>query len=213
MYSCQQVLAMSRGKVIRYSETELDWIKNNQAGISRKELANKFNAKFNRDVSEQNIHGLCKRKGWSNGRNTCFKKGQATWNKGKKGYIGPNKTSFKKGQIPHNHQPIGHERITKDGYIMIKVAEPNKFRLKHQVVWEEHHGKVPKGHCLRFLDEDRTNCSIDNLMCIPRGANATINKFNPADTQDKDLNKAILLTETIKYHVKRVEVSEDEEAS
>lgn len=198
---------MSKGKVISYSETELTWIKNNQAGISRKELAEKFNTKFGRDISVQNLHGLCKRKGWHNGRNTCFRKGQKPWNTGKKGYTGPNKTSFKKGQIPHNHKSIGHEYITRDGYIMIKVAEPNKFRLKHLVVWEDHHGKVPKGHCLRFLDEDRSNCSIDNLMCIPRGVNALVNKRNPADTQNKDLNKAILLTETIKYHATRVEVS------
>lgn len=42
------------------------------------------------------------------------------------------KTMFRKGNIPANHKPIGYERINADGYIEVKVAEPNKFRLKHR---------------------------------------------------------------------------------
>ena len=57
-------------------DIELAWIEVNQAGISRKELSQKFNAKFNRNVAQQNITGLCKRNKWANGRDTRMKKGQ-----------------------------------------------------------------------------------------------------------------------------------------
>lgn len=190
---------------ITYSDAELSWIKSNQVGISREELSQKFNAQFNRCVSAQNIAGLCKRKRWANGRDTRIKKGGKSWNKGVTGYMGANKTSFKKGDIPFNHKPIGHERVTADGYIMVKVAEPNKFRLKQLVVWEEHHGKVKEGYNLRFLDNDRTNCNIDNLMSIPRSVNAIVNNRNPANTHDKHLNKSILLTESITWHANKIE--------
>lgn len=190
---------------IAYSDIELSWIKSNQAGISREALSKKFNDKFNRCISAQNIAGLCKRNRWANGRDTRIKRGSKSWNKGMTGYMGANKTSFKKGDIPFNHKPIGHERVTKDGYIMIKVAEPNKFRLKQLVVWEAHHGKLKDGYNLRFLDNDRTNCNIDNLMSIPRSVNAIVNNCNPANTRDKNLNKSILLTESIAWHANNIE--------
>ncbi|WP_010197013.1 HNH endonuclease signature motif containing protein [Psychrobacter sp. PAMC 21119] len=185
---------------IAYSDTELSWIESNQAGISREALSKKFNNKFNRCISAQNIAGLCKRNRWANGRDTRIKKGDKSWNKGITGYMGANKTSFKKGNIPFNHKPVGHERVTEDGYIMVKVAEPNKFRLKQLVVWEAHHGKLKDGYNLRFLDNDRTNCNIDNLMSIPRSVNAIVNNRNPANTRDENLNKSILLTESITWH-------------
>lgn len=188
---------------IAYSDNELTWIKANQAGISRKELSRKFNEKFMRNVSAQNLAGLCKRNQWANGRDTRLKKGCKSWNKGVTGYIGANKTSFKKGNVPFNHKPIGHERVTKDGYIMIKIAEPNKFRLKQLVIWEKHHGKLDKNCNLRFLDNDRTNCNIDNLMSVPRAVNAIVNTRNPANTQNSGLNKSILLTETISWYANK----------
>lgn len=188
---------------IAYSDVELAWIEVNQAGISRKELSQQFNAKFGRSVTRQHITGLCKRNKWANGRNTCFKQGQKSWNKGVTGYMGANKTSFKKGRLSHNHKPVGHERLTKDGYIMIKVAEPNKFRLKQLVVWERYYGKLPSERLIRFLDEDRSNCNIDNLMIIPRAVHFVVNNYNPANTKNRDLNKSILLTETINYHAKK----------
>lgn len=195
-------------KAIAYSNDELAWVEANQAGISRQALTQSFNAKFDRSISQQNITGLCKRNKWANGRDTRRKKGCVSWNKGVTGYMGANKTSFKKGVMPHNHKPVGHERITKDGYIMVKVAEPKKFRPKQIITWEKVHGKLPKGYNLRFLDNDRANCDIDNLMLIPRSVNAVVNSTNPANTKNKDLNKAILLTESIRHHARKMNANE-----
>ena len=90
-----------------------------------------------------------------------------------------NKTSFKKGQKPPNWKPIGSERTySKDGYILIKVAEGmHQWKLQHRVVWEAANGKLPKGALLSFKDQDKTNCNLDNLEVITMGENAVRNKY------------------------------------
>ena len=77
-------------------------------------------------------------------------------------------TQFKKGHTPKNHKPVGYERITRDGYIEVKTAEPNVFELKHRLVWIEHNGAIPKGCNIQFKDGDRQNVSIENLYMISR---------------------------------------------
>ncbi len=37
---------------------------------------------------------------------------------------------FAKGNVPPNHRPVGSERISKDGYIEVKVAEPKQVEIK-----------------------------------------------------------------------------------
>ena len=54
-------------------------------------------------------------------------------------------TMFAKGNVPPNHRPVGSERISIDGYIEVKVAEPDKWRLKQRVVYEEAKGESPEG--------------------------------------------------------------------
>lgn len=105
-----------------------------------------------------------------------FKKGNAPANKGKKisEYCSAEslekimKTTFKKNQVPANHKDIGYERITRDGYIERKVAEPNKFRLLHRIIWEKHNGPIPKGHNIQFKDGNRLNVNIENLYMISK---------------------------------------------
>lgn len=110
-----------------------------------------------------------------------FSKGQKSWNKGKKGLTSANKTSFKKGTVPHNWKPIGSERITKDGYIEIKVMDgdtKNNYQLKHRWIWETKNGKIPEGYNVQFKDGNRINCVIDNLYLIDRSAQMVENTQN-----------------------------------
>jgi len=194
---------MASGRAIKYTDEMLEWIEANQADISRAELTRQFNKRFNMNTGRCTIPALCVRKGWVSKHDGRIRKGDTPWNKGKTGYMGANATSFKKGQKVHNHRPVGSERITKDGYIQVKIAEPRTWRLKHIVEWEKINGKLPKGHCIRILDGDKTNCSIDNLICISRGANATSNRCNKANTSSANLNKAILMTEHLKDKIRK----------
>jgi len=77
-------------------------------------------------------------------------------------------TRFKKGQLSWNHKPIGSERIDKYGYVSIKVEEPNIFKQKHRVIWEQHHGPIPKGFNIQFKNGIRTDFAIENLYIITR---------------------------------------------
>jgi len=165
-----------RGHPIPYSEHELSFIKQHKQ-LPRKELADLFNETFNRDVSTGNIERLCKRKGWSNGNNGKFKKGQPfNPNSGAKA---ANKTSFKSGHKPNNLRQIGDERVNKDGYIEIKMHKgTNSWYLKSRMIWMEHHGPIPKGYVIKFYDNNKLNCTIENLVMISRQENAILRKLD-----------------------------------
>lgn len=91
------------------------------------------------------------------------------WNKGMKiGHTSEKQHFFQKGHLPPGHKEIGSEVIRNTGYTMVKVAEPNEWRFKHHLVWEEAHGPIPDGYRVIFLDGDKTNCDIGNLAAIPK---------------------------------------------
>lgn len=101
-----------------------------------------------------------------------FKKGSVPPNKGKKMspevYEKLKETMFKKGNSPVNHREVGSERINVDGYIEIKVAEPNVWRLKHRIIWEQHNGVIPAGYNVQFKNRNTQDCRIENLYIISK---------------------------------------------
>lgn len=105
----------------------------------------------------------------------CFLPGQETWNKGMKGWKAGGRsaeTRFKKGQKPHTWHPIGHERITDDGYLQRKMTDTRCTRRDyvnvHWLLWIEHYGPIPPGHLIVFKDRNPRNIAIENLECINR---------------------------------------------
>lgn len=101
-----------------------------------------------------------------------FQNGSVPLNKGKKVspeiYAKMQPTMFKKGQTPVNHRDVGSERVNVDGYIEIKVAEPNRWRLKHRLIWEQVNGAIPKGFNVQFKNHNRKDCRIENLYLISK---------------------------------------------
>ena len=73
-------------------------------------------------------------------------------------------------------KPVGSERLGKDGYVMVKVAEwptvpqtKDNWRFKHHVEWERANGAfVPDGWTVFFADGDKRNFDPDNLVALPR---------------------------------------------
>ena len=101
-----------------------------------------------------------------------FQNGSVPLNKGKKVspevYSKIQPTMFKKGHTPVNHREVGSERINVYGYIEIKVAEPNSWRLKHRVMWEQVNGIIPRGYNVQFKNHNPLDCRIENLYLISK---------------------------------------------
>ncbi|WP_151675776.1 HNH endonuclease signature motif containing protein [Acinetobacter soli] len=194
---------MAKGHAIKYTPEQLDYIKTN-CSLERKELTANVNRIFGTYFTVDAIKSLCKRKQWNTGRTGHFIKDHKPWNTGTKGVCKPNSGNFQKGQITWNKKPVGYERIcSKDGYVLIKVAEPNVFKLKHRVVWEQVNGAVPDGHIVAFKNMDRTDCRIENLMLMSKSEMA---RFNQSfKLLANDLNKeSCLLMAKVKAKIHQV---------
>ena len=196
---------MMNSKAIRYSQAELDWLSENRT-LPNKDYHATFTKAFNRpDVSAANLHALRKRKGWKTGRTGRFVKGNIPHPNARS--KGPNKTSFKKGQMPHNWHPIGHERVTSEGYLQRKLQDTgdtvNDYVEVHRIIWTEHNGPIPDKHVVIFKDGDRSNVSIENLMLIDRGDLAVLNKTGLVKAP-AELKEAALTTVKIQRKVKQL---------
>ena len=100
---------------------------------------------------------------------------------------GGKNTRFKKGNIPYNakDKPVGFERLTKDGYIEVKIADHpshkdcnDNWRAKHLLIWEREHGKrIPPKHAVLFADGDKRNLDPENLVLVSRRQLMMINRL------------------------------------
>ena len=172
----------------RWTDEEKEYLASIVKGKTYKELLELMNEKFEYEFSSQQIESALRRYNLKTGNTGQFKKYQEPWNKGLKGYIGANKTSFKKGTIPPNYKPVGTERFAKDGYIEVKVKDPNVWELKHRYIYKKHHGEIPNGYNVIFADKNISNFDIDNLILVSKAEMLILNK-NKLIFEDKDFTK------------------------
>src|SRR5690625_3896067 len=115
-----------------------------------------------------------------NGIDTSLKKGHRPWNAGMKGVHipGTEKGWFEKGHqlMKRKRAPVGTERLAGHGYTEVKVAEPDVWKRKHRIIWEEHYGDIPDDHAVIFGDGNKRNFDIDNLMLVSKRKLAILNK-------------------------------------
>jgi hypothetical protein len=200
-----------KGARISYSADELAWIKA-CCDLPRRELHALFVQIWKRpDVSQANLTALCKRQGWLTGRTGRFVKGQVPPNAGKKGICaaGSEKGWFPKGNRPHTWRGAGHESIdNRDGYVWLIVNETNPYTgaptrrvQKHKWLWEKAHGPVPKGHVLKCLDGDKTNCAPSNWEAIPMALLPRLNgrSGRDYDSAPAELKPLILATAKLEH--------------
>ena len=159
-----------------YTPEEVAFLKANIRGTSRRDLTDLFNARFGLALSVDQVVGACKNRGLTNGRDGRFGPGHVPANKGIKGVGGWAPTQFPKGHRPHNKQEVGDERVNTLGYVDIKIAEPNKWRGKHLVLWERENGPLPKGFAIIFADGDNRNFALENLLLVSRKELAYLNR-------------------------------------
>jgi len=150
----------------KYTAEQLDYLRELAPGRTHKEIHKIFNKRFKEKRSLLSIKSIMH-------ENHILLDGTGRYEKGNK---------------PKNTAPVGTELKKADGYLYVKIGEPNKWRQKHYLVWEKHHGPIPKKHALLFADRDRENTNIDNLILISRHQLLILNKKGLIQ-DDKDLTK------------------------
>lgn len=128
------------------------------------------------------------RSGDRRGMPTRFPKGHIPFNKGVKGWQAGGRsaeTRFKPGhrggKAAALYQPIGAERLSKNGYLERKINDDmplqRRWRAVHLLLWEAAHGPIPKGHCLQFINGDKADIRLDNLRLVTRAENLRRNSI------------------------------------
>jgi hypothetical protein len=175
----------------KYTPVEIRFLERKVAGRSYAELTDLFNRRFGLSFTVNRLGSTLWRLGLTNGRDCRFPPGLTPHNKGKKGYCpaGCEKIWFKPGGMPHNGQPVGTEIINTDGYVRVKTRNPGTWKLKHRMVWEKAHGKIPRGHVVLFADGNKSNFALDNLILVSRGELAVMNHLGLI-SPDRDLTLA-----------------------
>lgn len=116
-----------------------------------------------------------------------FQKGLTPWNKGLS-YCPPGseRGHFQKGSKPQTWKPVGTEKINKDGVLVRKISDTGAkledWQPVHKLVWEQHNGPTPADHIVVFVDKDKRNFAIENLLLVSRAENMrrnTIHRYPP----------------------------------
>lgn len=195
---------------MKYSQELKDFIYANYKGIGNKELSKMIKDKFGVDIPFKRLASWKKNNNLNSGLTGYFEKGHLSFNKGMKqtDYMSLDAiertlaTRFQKGNIPKNYVSVGTELMKADGYTWVKIADPNKWKQKHRVIWEKHHGrKLKDGELVTFLDGDVNNFNINNLMLIDKKESVILNSRGLRN-EDKDITKANILITRLDFKIK-----------
>ena len=153
------------------NDNELKYLKDSVKGRTCQELADLMNKRFHTNR---------------------FKASSIKHYKRKHNLVSGVDSRFKKNQIPHNKKETGYEFVDKKtGYTYIKTSNSG-WMLKHRFIWERHNGRVPDGYSVVFLDQDKNNFDIDNLVSI-EDRDKLVAKNMKLFSNNKDLTKTGLL--------------------
>ena len=175
-----------KGYPSKYPEGMEKYIRGIAKGKEAGEIAREVSEHFGIEFSISQCKAYKDNHNIISGLDCRFKKGHVPANKGKKmspeQYEKCKATMFHKGNVPANHMEVGEYTHTTDGYLVRKVKEDGtqkeRFELVHRKVWEEHYGSIPEGKMVSFLDGNKDNCDIDNLVLIDNKENLELNRSN-----------------------------------
>lgn len=177
---------MGNNKPVINKKEEIDYFKSIVKEHTTNEIIELYYKKYNFKLNKNQIKNLKRKYNLVSGINT----------------------KFKKGQQAHNHKPIGYEFLRDDGYIEIKIAEPNKWVLKHNYIWEKEYGKIPKGYSVIFLDQNKNNFDLDNLKLIKRKDKMMACSYG-LFSKDKNATEMGILTAQLINKTKKVEANNE----
>ena len=169
-----------KGYSPKYPEGMEEFLKSIAEGKSTAALVDAVNEKFGEGtINARQMKTYKGNHGINTGLTGRFETGHIPTNKGKEMppevYAKAAPTMFRKGHVPANRMELGEYTHTTDGYLICKVCDHGtqreRFEFVHRRVWEEHYGPVPDGKMVSFLDGDKDNCDITNLVLIDNAEN------------------------------------------
>lgn len=160
---CQRI-----GLNFHYSNEQIEWLKSNYPNLGKVETTRQFNLLFDETRSVAAIKKCCLELGLHVTEERLSMKA-----------IENTERFHKKGSI-----------VLRNGYYEIK--KPNgKWQRLHRYIWEQHNGKIPNGYKVIFLDDDNTNCDIENLALIPCSHLMLMNK-NKLKSEHKEITRTAI---------------------
>lgn len=204
-----------------FSKEQIKFVGENYKDKTSQELANLVNQKFGTSFNQKQILGLKCRHKWNTGLNMKFKKGSISHNKGKKMSIEAYKKVlphlWKDGHKVWKARPIGSERLNKDNMFEVKVIVkdyPNNCYCKNKdgtgwiykqiKTWLDKGRELPKGHKICLLNQNKTDFSIENLVCLSNKELRWLNAHY-GWTKESEVNQAKINIVKLKCKLKNIE--------
>lgn len=171
-----------------YTKEEDEWLRQNLLNYTYTDLVVAFNQTFQTSIGYYALKAHCIKKGFKGGMS--YQKGYKNW----------------------RSTPIGTEKIYQ-GRIYVKVSDAPSgrsdknhmanWRPKGQVVWEQHHGKMPEGYVVVYLDGNPLNCDISNLECTTNNINGQLSVT--CSGTSSDLKRCAIKMKTLEKILEEVE--------
>lgn len=159
-----------------FTDEANDFLRENWQIYSSRELSGQLYAIFNIRAATQTITDQLNRLGIHRGR-----------------YFLP------KGHYTGGVKPIGSERIYKGRTVMVKVAQPNVWKPKAQVLM----GYDPSTHQAIFLDGNSLNVTKENILIVSKRIHARLAKNGWLDSSNDVLMAGIKWSE-LYYAIKEM---------
>lgn len=167
-----------------WTDERVAWFRSFVPGHTEREISAEHERIWGFSLTEGQIGNAKTKLGVRSGtRGGQFRKGQEPPNKGltwdEMGFTDEQRermiaTQFRKGNRPHNSGHLLDERVTKDGYVQVKVDPRNAKNPmgywigKGQFVWMQANGRDwPDGHRCVFADGNNRNFDPDNIVAVP----------------------------------------------
>ena len=169
-------------RIHKFTEEQNNWLKEKICYFYQKELADEFNKTYNTNLTWQFIARHC-----------VYKLNIRMQSQKKHNYRN------------YRYMDIGEERVDSCGYVLVKNKQ-RKWVRKHRLVWESHFGKIPDGYKIVFLDENKSNLNIENLVCVSKDVQGALSMMKQTSPKIKKCKIASMQLNEILNKINESEV-------
>lgn len=188
---CNRKLGLTN-YVNRWTEEEKEYLRQNVQGKSFIELSEEISKIIGVKRTSRHCRDMAYRMGLHNGIDMKFKDGHEGYGKN------PIGTEIRHGRKTYVKVSDTH-RISKEK----RHGNYRNFRLKHELLWEQEHGEIPKGCIVIFADGNRNNFNMDNLICVPNSIKTAMNAKGWQFLDNEMLRKCAIRSCILNYYLKK----------